>query len=342
MGFQGKVAGSMVTSGVLLLMCGALGSRASANDFQGACTPASPATCTLDEPEGNDPATHGTINVVRVGSVFTFTPVLNAGVTLVAGADPIQLCMVADAGQANPYVPTNANTCAGSHGNPTKFQSFPAVFDAAALLSTADAPVWFALHVNVQDGDARTTYIVGGLGRATTTTTAAPTTTTIATTTTAGPTTTTAAPTTTTLSTTTTAQVTTTTTTTMAATTTTTAPATTTTTDPGTTTTTQEVSPTSLTSVAPTTTTTTVAPASTTTTTGSGTTTTTDRGTTTTLGARVLGVVFEAPAADPAVVTLPRTGASPRALLIGGATLLCVGVWLLLLSMRRSPRGAHR
>jgi LPXTG-motif cell wall-anchored protein len=304
---QSKMAGAMIGSGALLLVCGGIGSRASASGFQGLCDLTSPAVCTLDEPEGNDPATHGTITVVRLGSVFTFTSQLDPGATLSSGEDPIQLCMVADSGQPNPYVPTNANTCAG--GGTTKFQSFPAVYDAASLLAAPDAPVWFALHVNIQDGDSRTTYIVGTVSQG-------------------GPTTTTTVGVTTTTSlgaTTTTAQVTT--TTTQPATTTTTEAATTTTTEAATTTT-GEVLSTTLTSSAPTTT---VLP------------TTTTAGTTpTTIGARVLGVVFEAPVADPATVALPRTGTSPRALLLGGATLLCAGVWLLLLSSRRSHRGAHR
>jgi LPXTG-motif cell wall-anchored protein len=308
MSVQSKVAGVLVGSGVLLLTCGALTSRVEANDFEGECTTTSPATCVLDEPEGNDPATHGTITVVRVGSVFTFTPTLNAGVTLAAGADPIQLCMVADTGQANPYVPTSANTCAGIHGDPTKFQAFPVVYDAAALLATADAPAWFALHVNLQDGDARTTYVIGNVivGGGTTTTTGATTTTALATTTTA-------------LATTTTTQ------------------ATTTTTQPATTTTTAATTTTSQ----PATTTTTAA-ATTTTAAVGATTITSPRATTTTLAAQVLGVVFQAPVADPVVVELPRTGTSARTLLLGGALLLCAGVWLLLLSMRRTPRGAHR
>jgi LPXTG-motif cell wall-anchored protein len=304
MSVQSKVAGVLVGSGLLLLTCGALTSRVEANDFQGVCTTTSPITCDLDEPEGNDPATHGTVTVVRVGSIFTFTAVLDVGVTL-SGSDPIQLCMVADTGQANPYEPTDANTCAGIHGDAVSFQTFPVVYDAASLLATADAPVWFALHVNVQDGDSRTTYIVGNLGGVTTTTTGATTTTALATTTTALATTTTQA------STTTTQPVTTTTT---AATTTTSQPATTTTT----------------------------AAATTTTVAVGGTTITSPRATATTLPAQVLGVVFEAPAADPVVVELPRTGTSARTLLLFGALLLCAGVWLLLLSMRRTPRGAHR
>lgn len=318
MGVQSKVAGVLMGSGVLLLTCGALTSRVSANDFLGECTTTAPVTCTIDEPEGNNPATHGTITVTRVGSVFTFTAALDLGVTLAAGSDPIQLCMAADTGQANPYSPTNANTCAGSHGDPTKFQAFPAVFDAASLLAAPDAPVWFALHVNVQDGEARTTYVIGNMAGGSTTTTTLATTTTLGTTTTLA--TTTALATTTTLA-----------TTTSGATTSTTA-ATTTTTEASTTTTTEEVSPTSLTSLPPTTTATTLG----------GTTTSTAPVPPTTIAARVLGVVFEAPAADPVVAELPRTGTSARTLLLGGAGFVCAGMWLLLLSLRRSPRGAHR
>ncbi len=57
---------------------------------------------------------------------------------------------------------------------------------------------------------------------------------------------------------------------------------------------------------------------------------------------RVLGAVFEALEAAPAGNPLPRTGTSPRTLLLTGTTLLLLGVLLLLVSSRRSSRGAHR
>lgn len=52
--------------------------------------------------------------------------------------------------------------------------------------------------------------------------------------------------------------------------------------------------------------------------------------------------VFEAPEAVPAGNPLPGTGTSPQTLLLTGVTLLRLGVLLLLVSSRRSSRGAHR
>jgi hypothetical protein len=372
MGLQSKVAAVLIGSGALLLVGGSLGTMASANAFQGVCPTTAPAVCTLDEPEGSNPATHGTITVTRAGSTFTFTAQLAVGASLAGRQDPIQLCVVADTGQADPWVPTNANSCAGIHGSPTPFQAFPVVFDAGPLLAAPGAPVWFALHVNIVDGESRTTYVVGTVdGGGGTTTTAAPTTTAGPTSTTAGVTTTTHRSTTTTAAATTTTDPATTTssvaatttstegtttslattttglaTTTSAQPTTTTTRAATTTTDPAPTTTTAPVTttttdPLTTTSEAPTTATT--GPSTTTTRAVVGTTITS--GATTTLGARVLGAVFtspEAATAAPVATTLPRTGLAARTLLLAGAGLLCLGVWLLLLSCRRSPRGAHR
>ena len=376
MGFESKCAGVMIASGALLLAGGAIGAQAAppANTFQGTCAGTSPAVCILDEPEGNNLATHGTITVTRTGAVFTFTAQLLDGAGLASGSEPIQLCMVpAEAGEPNPFVPTNANTCAGNHGSPTAYDQFPVVFDAASRLDAPDGDVWFALHVNIQDSGGRTTYVVGTVGGAGTTTT---TTSTLAPTTTSSiaPTTTsTVAPTTTsTIALTTTSTVAPTTTSTVAPTTTstiattTTLGATTTSSTLAPTTTSSTLAPTTTSSLPATTTTTdpeqtTTTSQATTTTTGGGSTSTTVRAgpsstvaarvlssnltnppqTTTTLGARVLGAVFEAPETAP-TGALPHTGTSPRGLLLTGATLLLLGVLLLLASTRRSPRGVHR
>lgn len=346
MGLQRKVAGMLLGGGALMIACSGFSPPASADGFLGECPTGSPTTCTLDEPEGNNPATHGTITVVRNGSVFTFTAQLSDGTSLATGPDPIQLCLVADTGQSNPYLPTDANTCAGRNGDPTKFQSFPVVFDAGSLLSTPDAPVFFALHVNIRDGGGiRTTYIVGaspvaGTASAPTTTTALAPTTTAQPTTTTAPTTTTPAPTTTTTTTpgpTTTAPATTTTTAAVTTAGTITTQASTTTTNPGTSSTTAAAPPITVGQVSGAGALSEAGALS-----GAGTTTVTRPATTaTTAGARVLGATFTAPA-DTGAGTLPRTGMSPWSMLLTGTTLLCLGVILLMASSRRNARGAHR
>lgn len=154
--------------------------------FQGVCTSAVfPMTCTLDEPEGVNPATHGTITVARAGDVFTFTWTAPEGATLSPVDDAIKLCVVPKTDATNPFVPTNANTCVGPE--PLRFAAFPVVFDAGPVLAEAEATeLWFTLHVDILDGGARTTYVVGpGVAGATgtTTTSTSPTTTTSSTTT---------------------------------------------------------------------------------------------------------------------------------------------------------------
>jgi hypothetical protein len=164
--------------------------------FQGVCTSDTfPMTCTLDEPEGVNPATHGTITVARSGDVYTFTWNAPDGATLSKVDDAIKLCVVPKLGDTNPFVPTNANTCVGSEA--LKYGAFPVVYDAGALLADSEATeVWFALHVDIVDGDERGTYIVGpaavtnGATTTTSSTTTSSTTTSSTTTTTSATTTT--------------------------------------------------------------------------------------------------------------------------------------------------------
>lgn len=159
--------------------------------FQGECTSTTyPMTCTLDEPEGVNPATHGTITIDRTGDVYTFTWNPPEGASLAVADDAIKLCVLPKAGETNPYIPTDANTCVGS--DTLKYSAFPVVFDAGSLLAESDATdIWFALHVDIVDGDARTTYVVGpgvstnGSTTTSSSTTSSTTTTTSATTTTA-------------------------------------------------------------------------------------------------------------------------------------------------------------
>src|SRR3954470_23437188 len=74
--------------------------------FQGDCIgTASAGTCTLDEPEGNDPAVHGTVTYSVSGDVITFT-IVTANIT------GVQICM-----QTTGPFDQAANSCAGN-GDP--------------------------------------------------------------------------------------------------------------------------------------------------------------------------------------------------------------------------------
>ena len=138
--------------------------------FVGYCTPdvvqPEDGSCVLDEPEGNDPDTYGTVTYDRTvaGAADSLAFDLPAGIN----ATEVQICMtlVADSA-ANPYVPTSANTCAGnspdraySSSSPTD----PVVVDVAAFFAAnpayaAGGALWFTVHVT---SSGRTLYVTGG------------------------------------------------------------------------------------------------------------------------------------------------------------------------------------
>ena len=137
--------------------------------FAGYCDPSStdPADgiCTLDEPEGQNPDTYGTVTYDRVvgeGDLLTFD--LPNGID----ATEVQVCLtMAAAGSENPYIPTNANTCAGNSPDrayASSTPSDPVVIDVGSFFAEtsgyeAGAPIWFTLHV-VAAG--RTLAVTGG------------------------------------------------------------------------------------------------------------------------------------------------------------------------------------
>ena len=225
--------------GIAMMLVAVFAPNASANPpnntFQGTCVgTASAGVCVLDEPEGNNPAVHGTVAYSRAGDSMAFT--INA----LDNIQEVQICM----DSTGPFA-IAANACAGIHGHHVAFGVAGNVYtvDLDDEGFAATDPLYWTLHV-VAGGRTLQVMSPDQAPPPTTTTTAAPTTTTTVaptTTTTVAPTTTTtAAPTTTTtVAPTTTTTVAPTTTTTVAPTTTTTvAPTTTTTTNPGTTTTT--------------------------------------------------------------------------------------------------------
>jgi hypothetical protein len=159
-------------------------------NFQGTCTgTASSGTCTLDEPEGNDPSTQGTVTYQLTGDVLAFTIDASEGTPT-----DVQICM-----QTSGPFDVGANVCAGIHGNHVTYVQVGDVYsvDLGDNGFSDPSTVFWTLHV-VANG--RTLQVNGpGTGEEPTTTTEAPTTTTEApTTTTEEPTTTTEAPTTTT------------------------------------------------------------------------------------------------------------------------------------------------
>ena len=107
--------------------------------FQGDCIGSVVAgSCVLDEPEGRDPAVHGTVLYLLTGSQLAFTILTPERVT------DVQIC----AQLSGPFA-QQANACAGSHGNHVSFardgESY--VVDLAANGFPDPAAVYWTLHV---------------------------------------------------------------------------------------------------------------------------------------------------------------------------------------------------
>jgi hypothetical protein len=184
------------------------------NTFAGTCVGTYNAgTCTLDEPEGSNPATHGTVTYARALDLLSFV------ISPDHAIQEVQICM-----QESGAFAAGANVCAGIHGNHVAYTSAGNVYtvDLAGEGFADSDPLFWTLHV-VSNGATLQVLSPSLVPPPTTTTTTDPgtTTTTLATTTTTVPATTTTVPATTT---------------TVPATT-TTVPATTSTTEPSTTTT---------------------------------------------------------------------------------------------------------
>ena len=122
-------------------------------------------TCVLDEPEGQNPDVYGTVTYTRATTATTDT----ISFDLPAGLAPteVQVCLtLGDDATTNPYVPTDANTCAGKSADralTTDAPGDPVVVDVAAFFASnpryaiGDA-IWFTVHV-VADG--RTLAVTG-------------------------------------------------------------------------------------------------------------------------------------------------------------------------------------
>lgn len=125
--------------------------------FVGYCEPGEdPAggTCVLDEPEGQNPDTHGTVTYDR--EFADTTDSLTFVLPSVTDPTEVQVCLtVATDGVPNPYVPTHANTCAGNSSDRVYAQTDPPetiVVDVATALAgvpgyAPGVPLWFTVHV---------------------------------------------------------------------------------------------------------------------------------------------------------------------------------------------------
>jgi hypothetical protein len=171
---------------VLGLAVGAIGGPVPAigqtDTFQGDdCTPtaAGEGVCTIDEPEGTNPDTYGTVTYQR-----TTTPDDDRIVFDVDLQDPdgteaptlreMQICIQrADGRETNPYTPARANSCAGQSADRVYVDEEapigePVTIDLDEVLGngfTLGEKIFFAVHMTIDDdGESRTVMVTGPVG----------------------------------------------------------------------------------------------------------------------------------------------------------------------------------
>ncbi len=144
--------------------------------FAGGCTDpaASSGSCTIAEPAGDNPATHGTVTYRLVGSSlrFDFAPVEDITAMVV--------CVVVNANQAHPFIPTTPTSCTDTSSSKRYDGTYqdPYTYDLTTLAGwSTGQSVYFAIGL---EQAATTTYAVGGVStiappRTATTEAAAPT-----------------------------------------------------------------------------------------------------------------------------------------------------------------------
>lgn len=172
------VAASLLATGIAILT--SAGAVSAAQDataglstkpraFVGYCVEAPAAedgTCVLDEPEGTDPETYGTLSYDRTFSGVEDTIAFDFPDGLVASEAKVCLTLEDDA-ETNPYVPTRANTCAGKSSDRAYEGDSPpdplvidlAGFFAGNPLYAPGGGLWFTLNIRV---GGRTLAATGG------------------------------------------------------------------------------------------------------------------------------------------------------------------------------------
>src|SRR5207248_1454105 len=140
----GFIAGATLSAmGMIALVLSFMLPAASAAvnpNFLGTCTgTVSSGTCTLDEPEGNDPSTQGTATYLLTGDVLAFTIDPSE-----ASPTDVQICM-----QTSGPFDVGANVCAGIHGNHVTYTRVGDVYsvDLGDNGFSDPSTVFWTLHV---------------------------------------------------------------------------------------------------------------------------------------------------------------------------------------------------
>ena len=131
--------------------------------FHGLCVgTAAAGTCTLDEPEGNNPATNGSVTYARTGDLLSFT------ISPDHAIQEVQICM-----QTTGAFAVGANVCAGSHGHHVASTHTGNVYvvNLATEGFALSNPLYWTLHVVSNGSTLQVLSPVPGSPPSTTTTT---------------------------------------------------------------------------------------------------------------------------------------------------------------------------
>lgn len=150
--------------------------------FQGDdCTPTAKGegVCTIDEPEGANPDTHGTVTYRRTTTADDDRIAFAVDLQDPDGAGrpalrEMQICIQpADGRETNPYAPARANSCAGQSADRVYVDEErpidePVTIDLDEVLGDGFTPgekIFFAVHMTIDDdGESRTVMVTGPVG----------------------------------------------------------------------------------------------------------------------------------------------------------------------------------
>lgn len=154
-----RAAGRVCVVGGSIALVVGLQQVPSSATFAGGCTDpaASSGSCTIDEPAGDNPATHGTVTyrVVASSLRFDFAPVEDITTVVV--------CVVVNANQPHPFIPTTPTTCTDTSSSKRYDGTYqdPYIYDLTTLAGwSTGQSVYFAIAL---EQAAMTTYAVGGV-----------------------------------------------------------------------------------------------------------------------------------------------------------------------------------
>jgi hypothetical protein len=176
-------AAALVVAGLTVGATGApQPARGQTSDFRGdecESTGTGAGACLIDEPQGNNPETYGTVTFDRTTGADDDRIVFDVKLQDPDGTGPptlqeIQICIQpADGRETNPYTPARANSCAGQSEDRVYVDedapiTEPVTIDLDEVLGegfTLGEKIFFAVHMTIDDdGESRTVMVTGPVG----------------------------------------------------------------------------------------------------------------------------------------------------------------------------------